>query len=84
MENPFEFIFEKLDWLERLLLELSVRLVNCSTDQINATNQLAEYLAVSFPTIYSLTSKREVPLIKMGKRGYFRKTLLTHGLIKVG
>ena len=79
MENPFEIIFEKPDTIVRLLLELKERHMPLhsggdslnNTKELMTTNQLAEYLSVSLPSIYLLSSQRDIPMIKKGKRFYF-------------
>ena len=36
-------------------------------------NEAAEYISLSLPTIYGMTSRKEIPHIKKGKRLYFIK-----------
>lgn len=43
--------------------------------------EASEYLRLATPTIYSFTSKNEIPFIKKGKRLYFKKAELDQWLI---
>lgn len=86
MENPFEIIIERLDNLEKLLLELSSKISNPTnpTDQekLMGIDELSEYLKLAKPTIYQKTSSREMPSIKIGKRLYFKKSDIDSWLIQ--
>lgn len=77
MENPFEIIVEKLNSIERLLLEITNRnitdLTSTSSDELMNVKRVAEYLSLSVSTIYKLTFTMEIPCMKRGKRLYFRK-----------
>lgn len=43
------------------------------TDQLFTIQQVAEFLSLSVPTIYTLVSKAAIPCMKKGKRLYFSK-----------
>jgi excisionase family DNA binding protein len=45
-------------------------------EQLLTVEQTAEFLNLSVPTIYSKVSKRELPVMKRGKRLYFSRTEL--------
>src|SRR6478736_9706021 len=77
MENPFEIIIEKLNTIEKLLLEITNRNTignhsSLSSDDLMNVKTIAEYLSLAPSTIYQLTSTREIPHIKKGKRLYFK------------
>lgn len=69
-------LFEKLNNIERLLLETSNE-NKPNADQLLTIQQAAEFLTLSVPTIYGLVSRAEVPCMKKGKRLYFSKQELT-------
>lgn len=48
-------------------------LTNQGTDDILTVPEVAEFLTVSIPTIYALTSKGDIPCFKRGRRVYFSK-----------
>ena len=77
MENPFEIIIERLDKIEKMLLEISVNNVSDSqvsnSVEIMTVDQLADYLSIARQTIYGKCSAREIPYFKTGKRVYFMK-----------
>lgn len=79
MENPFQIISERLDNIERLLIELknTKRHSNNEIDQLPelmSIHQLSKYLSLANQTIYTFTSKHLIPYFKKGKRLYFRKS----------
>ncbi len=45
-------------------------------EQLLSIQQAAEFLSLSVPTLYSKVSKREIPVMKRGKRLYFSRTEL--------
>ena len=77
MENPFETIIEQLDRIERKLSEVSSIVENFKfnkpENEIMNLNRLAEYLELSKPSLYSLTSTKRIPHYKRGKKLYFNK-----------
>ncbi len=64
-------VYNKLSTFEQLLL--SKERVNTQGDSLLTIQQTAEFLTLSIPTIYSLVSKRQLPVNKRGKRLYFSK-----------
>lgn len=80
MSNPFDTIDERLSNIETLLQELK----NAPQNSVNQTEkgelltveQTAKFLSLSVPTIYGLISKKELPVMKRGKRCYFDKAEL--------
>ena len=44
------------------------------TEGFLTITEVASFLSLSVPTIYALTSKKEIPHLKRGKRLYFLKT----------
>lgn len=43
--------------------------------------EVSEYLHLAVPTLYSFTSKNEIPFIKKGKKLYFKKADLDNWLM---
>jgi excisionase family DNA binding protein len=83
MENPFEIIIERLDNIEKLLLELSSKISNpTDPEKLMGIDELSEYLKLAKPTIYQKTGSREMPSIKIGKRLYFKKSDIDNWLIQ--
>jgi excisionase family DNA binding protein len=79
MENPFEIIIQRLDAIERLLIEIktSSSIENAPTwngNELMNVQQVAEYLSLSVQTIYGFVHKMEIPNYKRGKRLYFKRT----------
>ena len=72
MYNPFESIEATLHTIVCLLQEIKA---NPPSDKeepdIISIHQASELLQLSIPTIYTLTSKSEIPYSKKGKRLYF-------------
>ena len=77
MENPFEILNERLERIENLLQKIYNRdFVSKPIDEpskIMTTKTVAAYLSVTTSCIYKLTSSREIPHSKRGKRLYFQK-----------
>lgn len=78
MINPFESLEARLEKIENLLQDLnkpkSNEVQNKPTDELLTVHQTAELLSLSVPTIYTLISKGEIPVMKRSKRCYFSKT----------
>ena len=78
MTNPFEEISEQLEELKQIVLEIR----NNPPSQVEPDDQLmtvieaANFLSLKVPTIYSKTSKGELPVLKRGKRIYFTRKML--------
>jgi excisionase family DNA binding protein len=78
MENPFEMIIEKLNNIETLLESLSQRqpLQEVGNSEILNLEETSKYTSMARATLYKMTSTREIPHFKRGKRLYFRKSEL--------
>lgn len=73
MDNPFETLEQKLNQLTNMVTDLGNKLRNqqlVDSKPLNV-NEAAKYLGMSKSSLYSLTSKREIPHMKRGKRLYF-------------
>jgi len=62
---------KKLDNIEQLLLEGG----NKSTpqDELLTVPQAADFLSLAIPTVYTMTSRGELPFMKRSKRIYFSR-----------
>lgn len=60
--------------LKRLLLEKSNNQPTKQLEQFLTIQEAAQFLNLSVPTIYSKVSKRDIPVMKRGKRLYFSNT----------
>ncbi|MCB9033224.1 MAG: helix-turn-helix domain-containing protein [Chitinophagales bacterium] len=80
MYNPFDVIDERLERIENFLAILTNQSTNGKSQnditEFLTVEQTAEFLSLSIPTIYGLISKKELPVMKRGKRCYFDKTEL--------
>ncbi|MFC2121795.1 helix-turn-helix domain-containing protein [Bacteroidota bacterium] len=65
-------LFYKVENIERLLLEKSKE-SQSETNDILTVELCAKFLHLAKPTIYGLISRRELPVLKRGKRCYFKK-----------
>ena len=77
MNNPFEQIEARLSNIETLLLDIKHdnKSAPVSSDQENflTVKEAATFLRLSVPTIYTMTSRGQLPVIKRSKRCYFLK-----------
>ena len=78
MENPFEQLDQRLTNIEELLLEIKNQLGNPvspqePSEEILTIEQVAKFLSLSKPTIYSKVSRRELPVMKRGGKLYFSR-----------
>lgn len=77
MENPFELLNNRLARIETLLQNIYTKGNALDTievaPKILTTQTVADYLNLSTSCIYKLTSSREIPHSKRGKRLYFDK-----------
>lgn len=62
--------------LKRLLLEKREQQPTEQPEQFLNIQEVAQFLNLAVPTIYSKVSKRELPCMKRGKRLYFSSTEL--------
>ncbi|MEO7490940.1 MAG: helix-turn-helix domain-containing protein [Ferruginibacter sp.] len=80
IENPFEIILNRLDRLERLLInrqDVHAQPAVVESDEFLNVKDCAAFLKLSVPTIYSKVSLKELPVNKKGNRLYFSKKELT-------
>jgi excisionase family DNA binding protein len=77
MNNPFDVIEARLNNIETLLLDLKHPLKEkgepTETDELLTVQDTAKFLSLSVPTVYTLISKGELPVMKRSKRCYFSK-----------
>src|SRR4030095_17025619 len=62
--------------IKQLLLSRSNEVTNQSTDQLLTVHETAEFLSLAVPTVYSMVSRRELPVMKRSKRLYFSRSEL--------
>jgi excisionase family DNA binding protein len=84
MNNPFESIETRLNSIESLLYKLSttytVPPVQNQAEVLLTVPEAAQFLTLSVATIYTLTSRGELPFMKRSKRNYFLKEDLVNYL----
>lgn len=84
MKNPFEVIEARLNSIETLLLDLKHTPQELGeqpeTDELLTVQDTAKFLSLSVPTIYTLISRGELPVMKRSKRCYFSKVELINYL----
>ena len=84
MNNPFEVIEARLNNIETLLLDLKHTPKELGdqpeTDELLTVQDTAKFLSLSVPTIYTLISKGELPVMKRSKRCYFSRVDLMNYL----
>ncbi len=86
MENPFELLNDRLARIENLLQNLyhkgnALESIEIAPKILN-TQTVAEYLNLSSSCIYKLTSSKEIPHSKRGKRLYFDKNEIDKWVMK--
>ncbi|HUS86211.1 MAG TPA: helix-turn-helix domain-containing protein [Bacteroidales bacterium] len=64
---------KKLENIERLLLQKNEQQSTEQPDQFLTIQQAADFLNLTVPTLYSKTSKGELPVMKRSKRLYFSR-----------
>lgn len=72
-------IYDKLNKIEALL-ERKDSQPDQEPDQLLTVKDAAEFLSLSVPTVYTLISKGELPVMKRSKRCYFSKLELINYL----
>ena len=77
MNNPFEVIEARLNNIENLLLDLKhlpkEQGEQPVKDELLTVQDTAKFLSLSVPTVYTLISKGELPVMKRSKRCYFSR-----------
>ena len=72
-------LIERIESLEKLLLENSGKKTSEPSGQLMTIDQAAEFLNLAKPTVYSMVSRGEIPYMKRSKRLYFsREDLMAH------
>jgi excisionase family DNA binding protein len=75
--NPFQQLYDKISSLERkvdaLLNVSSEAKEETANNEPLTVREAADYLKLSTSTLYGLTSRKEIPFMKRGKRLYFKK-----------
>lgn len=86
MENPFEIINERLDKIEKLLQTIYAtkdsKNVGVILPEIMNVKEVATYLSITPSAIYKLTSTKEIPHSKRGKRLYFIKDEINNWILE--
>ena len=85
MENPFEIINERLNVIEKLLIDIYSKPVNSNAikqNDIMTIKELAGYIDISLSCIYKMTCNREIPCFKRGKRLYFKREEINEWVCK--
>ncbi|MDV7188460.1 helix-turn-helix domain-containing protein [Lutibacter sp. TH_r2] len=87
MENPFEIIVEKLNAIENRITSIENKLLTSNDTsktvfEIMSLNQLCKYYDFHKSFIYKLTSNREIPHYKKGKRLVFKKDEINTWLLE--
>ncbi|GAL65851.1 helix-turn-helix domain-containing protein [Jejuia pallidilutea] len=86
MENPFEIINERLDRIEKLLQNIyatkDAKAKGVIIPEIMNVKEVANYLSITPSAIYKLTSTKEIPHSKRGKRLYFQKAEINDWIVK--
>ena len=71
LPRAVKLLFEKLEAIEKLL---QMNTENSSgEDELLTVKDTAKFLSLSVPTVYTLISKGEIPVMKRSKRCYFSK-----------
>jgi excisionase family DNA binding protein len=65
-------LFEKVERIETMLSETLLQ--KTSDDKFLVVQDAAEYLNITVAALYSMASRRQIPVNKPGKRLYFSKT----------
>lgn len=84
MVNPFVILFEKLERIEKMLVEYSETsqqtIIEKSADEKMNTKQLAEYLNCNRITIHNLKKQGTIPYYGTRKMTYFIKSEIDEAL----
>ena len=84
MENPFTLLDTRLNTIENLILELQnqpePKLERNESEKLLTVQEAAKFLKLSVATIYAKCRRRELPVMKRGKRLYFSDSELSEYL----
>lgn len=71
---------KEISELKRLLIEKQEQTPTEQPDQLLTIQQTAEFLCLAVPTIYTMVSRGEIPVMKRSKRLYFSRIELINYL----
>jgi excisionase family DNA binding protein len=77
MNNPFAVLEARLHNIEALLIDIKHQpkpQASQPEDDLLTVPEAAEFLSLSVQTIYTLNSKKKLPVMKRSKRCYFSKS----------
>ena len=84
MSNPFDEIAARLSNIESLLLEIKHGPLEANPlpdpDEFLTVKEAAIFLKLAVPTVYTLISKGQLPVMKRSQRCYFLKIDLVNYL----
>ena len=85
LPNPFEFLYNRIDHLEKLIVQLIQGQSYMGTEdklepEFLTVREAADFLHISPSTIYSLRSQNKIPFMQQGRRLYFTKENLRQWL----
>lgn len=69
-----EIIAKSADETSRRIEEANLKSLQKKEDVIFVVKSLSEYLDLKPATIYSMTSRKQIPFYKKGKKLYFKKS----------
>lgn len=82
MENPFEIIINKLESIEKMLLDLKTK--EDSADNVSEvlleTKEVLEKLKISPATLYNWRNQGKIPFHKIGRRVYYKESQILAAL----
>ena len=73
LPKAFTNLQETVNNIQRLLLSKSIEQAIDTPDQLLTVHEAAEFLSLAVPTVYSMVSKSELPVMKRSKRLYFSR-----------
>lgn len=71
---------KEISELKRLLIEKQEQTPTEQPDQLLTIQQTADFLSLAVPTIYTMVSRGEIPVMKRSKRLYFSRIELINYL----
>ena len=83
LPKAFSQLALEISEIKHLLLNKSNDTLTNQSDQLLTVHQAAVYLSLAVPTVYSMVSRGELPVMKRSKRFYFSRQELM-GYLKEG
>lgn len=77
LPKAVSLLTKEVSELKRLIIQKQDQPTAEQAEQVLTIQQAAEFLNLTVPTMYSKSSKGELPVMKRGKRLYFSKQELT-------